>query len=228
MSELLREAVLEMAARLRSFEEQLKRYDQQITQLARNDPRAHRLMTVPGVGPVIATALLATIGDACQFKSGRELSAWLGLVPRCELARAEPVIDQPAPPLVLTTLDGQAFDLEKLRDKVVLINFWATWCAPCRKEIPRLGAFYKRYRERGLEVIGISIDRPSDLEKVRRQMTSIAYPVAVLKDIAVNGLGKPEGVPVTYVIDSSGVVRDKFIELRNELLNDVVVPLLPK
>ena len=156
------------------------------------------------------------------------LAAWLGLVPRCELARAEPVIDQPAPPLVLTTLDGQAFDLEKLRDKVVLINFWATWCAPCRKEIPRLGAFYKRYRERGLEVIGISIDRPSDLEKVRRQMTSIAYPVAVLKDIAVNGLGKPEGVPVTYVIDSSGVVRDKFIELRNELLNDVVVPLLPK
>ena len=156
------------------------------------------------------------------------LLAWLGVILTCELAGAEPAMEQPAPPLVLTTLDGQAFDLEKLRDKVVLINFWATWCAPCRKEIPRLGAFYRRYRERGLEVIGISIDRPSDLEKVRRQMTSIAYPVAVLKDIAVNGLGKPEGVPVTYVIDSNGVVRDKFIELRSELLNDVVVPLLPK
>lgn len=82
MSELLREALVEMVARLRSFEEQLKRYDQQIAQLARDDPRADRLMTVPGVGPVIATALLATVGDASQFRSGRELSAWLGLVPR--------------------------------------------------------------------------------------------------------------------------------------------------
>jgi cytochrome c biogenesis protein CcmG/thiol:disulfide interchange protein DsbE len=156
------------------------------------------------------------------------LVALFGLLPMSELAGAEPAMDEPAPPLVLTTLDGQTFDLERLHDKVVLINFWATWCAPCRKEFPRLGAFYRRYHDRGLEVIAISIDRPSDLDKVRRQMTSIAYPVAVLKDIAVNGIGKPEGVPVTYVIDTSGVVRDKFIELRNELLNGVVVPLLPK
>jgi cytochrome c biogenesis protein CcmG, thiol:disulfide interchange protein DsbE len=156
------------------------------------------------------------------------LAAWLGLLSVCKLAGAEPVMDEPAPPLVLTTLDGQSFDLAKLRAKVVLINFWATWCAPCRKEFPRLGAFYRRYHDRGLEVIAISIDRPGDLDKVRRQMTSIAYPVAVLKDIAVNGIGKPEGVPVTYVIDTGGVVRDKFIQLRNELLNDVVVPLLPK
>ena len=82
VSELLREALVEMGTRLGSFEQQLERYDQQIAQLARNDARAGRLMTVPGVGPVIATALLATVGDARQFKSGRELSAWLGLVPR--------------------------------------------------------------------------------------------------------------------------------------------------
>jgi cytochrome c biogenesis protein CcmG, thiol:disulfide interchange protein DsbE len=156
------------------------------------------------------------------------LAAWFGLLPMSELAGAEPVMDEPAPPLVLTRLDGQPFDLAKLRDKVVLINFWATWCAPCRKEFPLLGAFYRRYHDRGLEVIAISIDRSGDMDKVRRQMASIAYPVAVLKDIAVNGIGKPEGVPVTYVIDTSGVVRDKFIELRNGLLNDVVVPLLPK
>src|ERR1700730_7100372 len=116
------------------------------------------------------------------------LVAWLGLLPMSELARAEPAIDEPAPPLVLTALDGQTFDLEKLRDKVVLINFWATWCAPCRKEFPLLGAFYRRYHDHGLEVIAISIDRSGDMDKVRRQMASIAYPVAVLKDIAVNGI----------------------------------------
>jgi peroxiredoxin len=151
-----------------------------------------------------------------------------GLMLDCISTRAEPTIDEPAPPFVVTALNGETFDLSKLRNHVVLLNFWATWCEPCRKEIPRLSAFYRRYHDRGLEVIGVSIDRPEDLQKVRKQMASIAYPVAVLKDISVNGVGKVEGVPVTYVIDPNGVVRDKFIEVRNELLNDVVVPLLSK
>ncbi|MBV8747881.1 MAG: TlpA family protein disulfide reductase [Xanthobacteraceae bacterium] len=152
----------------------------------------------------------------------------LSLMLGCRSIHAEPAIDAPAPPFVVTALNGETFDLSKLRNQVVLLNFWATWCEPCRKEIPRLSAFYRRYHDRGLEVIGVSIDRPEDLQKVRKQMASIAYPVAVLKDISVNGVGKVEGVPVTYVIDPNGVVRDKFIEVRNELLNDVVVPLLPK
>jgi cytochrome c biogenesis protein CcmG, thiol:disulfide interchange protein DsbE len=156
------------------------------------------------------------------------ISALLGAMPGYESMHAEPAIDSPAPPLVVTDLNGQTFDLAKLHNKVVLLNFWATWCAPCRKEIPRLSAFHRRYHDRGLEVIGISIDRPEDLQKVRKQMASVAYPIAVLKDISVNGIGKVEGVPVTYVIDPNGVVRDKFIEVRNELLNDVVIPLLPK
>jgi transposase len=79
---ILREALLEMSVRLRSFEQRLQRYDQQVKELARGDDRAGQSMTVPGVGPLIATALIATVGDARQFKSGRELSAWLGLVPR--------------------------------------------------------------------------------------------------------------------------------------------------
>jgi hypothetical protein len=70
-----------MSERLRSFEERLKRYDRQLEALARRDSRAGRLMMVPGVGPLIATALIAAVGDGRQFKSGRALSAWLGLVP---------------------------------------------------------------------------------------------------------------------------------------------------
>lgn len=79
---ILREALLEMNDRLRSFEQRLQRYDQQIRELACSDSQTSHLMKVPGVGLLIATALTATVGNARQFKSGRELSAWLGLVPR--------------------------------------------------------------------------------------------------------------------------------------------------
>ncbi|MGP0092730.1 MAG: TlpA family protein disulfide reductase [Xanthobacteraceae bacterium] len=144
-----------------------------------------------------------------------------------DAVRAAPTMDEAAPSLVVTELDGQTFDLSKLRGKVVLVNYWATWCAPCRKEMPTLDAFYRRYHEQGLEMIGISIDRPRELEKVRKTMTSLAYPGAMLNEITVNGFGPPEGAPLTYVVDANGVVRDKFIAAPNKLLMDVVVPLLP-
>ena len=78
----MRELLAEMSERLRWLEERLKRYDQRIAECARTDERAGRLMAVAGLGPLIATALIAAVGDARQFHSGRDLSAWLGLVPR--------------------------------------------------------------------------------------------------------------------------------------------------
>jgi transposase len=82
ISGLLREVLSEMNERLRLFEDRLKGYDRRIAGLARQDERATRLMAVPGVGPLTATALVAAVGNARQFRNGRELSAWLGLVPR--------------------------------------------------------------------------------------------------------------------------------------------------
>lgn len=142
-------------------------------------------------------------------------------------ARAAPEMDQPAPPLIATALDGQTFDLAKLRGKVVLVNFWATWCAPCRREMPILDAFYRRYHGQGLELIGISVDFARDSAKMRKAAGTVSYPTAMANDIPVNGFGPPEGVPVTYVVDAEGVVRDKFIATPNKLLHDVVIPLLP-
>jgi cytochrome c biogenesis protein CcmG, thiol:disulfide interchange protein DsbE len=142
-------------------------------------------------------------------------------------ARAAPEMDQPAPPLIATALDGQTFDLAKLRGKVILVNFWATWCAPCRREMPVLDAFYRRYREQGLELIGISVDFARDGAKMRKAAGAVSYPTAMINDMPVNGFGTPEGVPVTYVVDAEGIVRDKFIATPNKLLHDVVIPLLP-
>ena len=142
-------------------------------------------------------------------------------------ARAAPEIGKAAPALVITALDGQTFDLAKLRGKVVLVNYWATWCAPCRKDMPKLDAFYRSHHQQNLEIIGISVDRQGDLAKVRKVMASLAYPVAILKDITVDGFGPPEGVPITWIIDVDGQVRDRMIDVRDELLRGIVVPLLP-
>jgi len=156
------------------------------------------------------------------------LTAWLVCAGQCGSAAAEVAVDKTAPSLVLTELNGDTFDLSQRRGKVVLVTYWATWCAPCKKEMPVLDAFYRRYRERGLEVIGISADRPQDFAKMRKMSTALAYPTATLDRISDNGFGPPEGFPLTYVVDRNGVIRDKFIDVREQLLRDVVLPLLPQ
>src|SRR5208337_2327447 len=112
---------------------------------------------------------------------------------------------QTAPALVVQELNGQTFDLAALRGKVVVINFWATWCPPCREEMPALDAFYRRYHGQGLEMIGLSTDRPHDRSDVSKVMHSYSYPAAMLDDAKVNDFGPPNVLPVTFVVDRKGV-----------------------
>ena len=142
-------------------------------------------------------------------------------------SRAEPTIGKPAPALIVTALDGSTFDLAKLRGNVVLVNYWATWCAPCRRDMPKLDAFYRRYHDR-TKMIGISVDRDRDLAKVRKVMAALAYPAAMLKAVTVDGFGPPEGVPITWIVDADGNVRDRMIDVRDELLTGIVVPLMKR
>jgi cytochrome c biogenesis protein CcmG, thiol:disulfide interchange protein DsbE len=163
------------------------------------------------------------------MKSARCVAAatLLCLVAPSRPVLAAPEMDKAAPELVVTQLDGATFDLAKLHGKAVLVNYWATWCAPCRKDMPKLDAFYRRYHQQNLEMIGISIDRGNDLKKVPKIATTLAYPVALQKDISTDGFGPPEGVPITWIVDAGGKVTDRMIDVRDELLNSLVLPLLP-
>jgi len=147
-------------------------------------------------------------------------------------ALASDTVGQPAPALVVQELNGQPFDLSADRGKVVIVNFWATWCSPCRKEMPALDAFYKRYHSDGLEMIGISADSKHDRSDVKEVAQSLSYPVAMLNDAETNDFGDPDDLPTTWVIGRDGIVRAEFtpdkILVTAKSLDDVVVPLLGK
>jgi cytochrome c biogenesis protein CcmG/thiol:disulfide interchange protein DsbE len=145
-------------------------------------------------------------------------------------AKADAELGQTAPALTVKELNGQPFDLAEERGKVTLVNFWATWCEPCRKEIPAIEAIYRRYHDQGLEVIGVSADRPHDRASVKEVAQTISYPAAMLEDAGDNGFGSPTELPVTFVIDRSGVVRSRFTpdqgSLTEESLSNTLIPLL--
>jgi cytochrome c biogenesis protein CcmG, thiol:disulfide interchange protein DsbE len=154
----------------------------------------------------------------------------LALIGFSNSARAAPDVGQPAPSLVVQELGGQTFDLSAARGKVVVVNFWATWCPPCREEMPALDTFYRRYHGHGLEMIGLSADRPHDQSDVTKVMQSFSYPAAMLDDAKVNDFGTPSALPETFIIDSNGIVRAKLTPdekpVTEKSLADAVLPLM--
>ena len=160
----------------------------------------------------------------------RLIALWLagcGLI-GCGPARAGAVeVGQTAPALVIKLLDGQSFDLSAVRGKIIIVNFWATWCPPCREELPVLDAFYHQHREQGVEVLGLSADRSRDRAEVLKAAQLFSYPAAMLSDAATNGFGNPHALPSTVIIDGGGVVRAKLNQpVTGKDLDDAVLPLL--
>jgi thiol-disulfide isomerase/thioredoxin len=114
--------------------------------------------------------------------------------------------------------------------KVTIVNFWATWCAPCRAEMPDLQTYYERHKSQGLEVLAISMDEPRDLAAVRRVAQGFTFPVALKADANFKGLGRIWRMPSTFVVDRHGILRKNGHEGKPsvdlELLEAEVTPLL--
>ncbi len=157
-----------------------------------------------GVRPVAGRALRGLILTCflfvCLAAGGNSTSA----------LAAPSLLNQKAPEFARTGLDGGRVDLATYRGKVVLLNFWATWCAPCQVEMPVFAAWQRRYGPRGLQVIGISID--DETAPVRRLAARLKldYPLAMGDARLGKQYGGVLGLPITYLIGRDGVVRAEF------------------
>jgi cytochrome c biogenesis protein CcmG/thiol:disulfide interchange protein DsbE len=115
-----------------------------------------------------------------------------------------------APELMRTDLAGKAFALSGLRGKVVLLNFWATWCAPCREEMPVFSSWQHTYGARGLGVVGVSMD--DDIESVKQVLAQrpVAYPVVMGDAQTGERFGGVLGLPLSYLLDAQGRVVARY------------------
>lgn len=116
-----------------------------------------------------------------------------------------------APDFTLKAVDGSQLRLSDYRGKVILLDFWATWCAPCQEEIPRFIEWQSRYRDRGLQVIGLSMDdSPEPVEKFVGKFR-MNYPVAIGTQEVASQYGGIFGLPVNIVIGRDGKIKAKHL-----------------
>jgi len=122
-----------------------------------------------------------------------------------------------APDFTLESLDGKSLRLSDLRGKAVLLNFWATWCGPCKIEMPWFVDFQKQYGSQGLQIVGVAMDDASkaDIAKFAKDM-GVNYPILIGKESVGDQYGGVPALPESFVISRDGKIMDKIIGLRGK------------
>ncbi|HEX9630311.1 MAG TPA: cytochrome c biogenesis protein/redoxin [Pyrinomonadaceae bacterium] len=192
----------------------------------------HKVEVVSGV-VLIVVGLLVMSGQSTLLTSSKlaaflpNAEGWIKVKPAPTAAAPATANFELAPQVQFQTLSGQPFTLVQLRGQVVLLNFWATWCIPCREEIPVLNAMQHELEGKGLKVIGASLeDTAAGVVEYQKDVRKFEYQVLVGGDDARAKFGGTP-LPTTYLIDRDGRIRQKIIGARDrEGWEAAVKPLL--
>lgn len=169
---------------------------------------------IPGV--VISTVLFSGVITACKRTASED-----------NITR-QPLGYVSSPDWELPSLDGRVVKSSDFAGKVLLLNFWATWCGPCRMEIPSLIELQRNYADRGLVVLGVSIDEggPGVVRPIVKQ-AGINYPILIANDAMLTAFGGIEAIPTSFIIDRSGRITAKHVGLADKAAFEASIkPLL--
>ena len=141
------------------------------------------------------------------------LAACSLLLAACSLLLAATCLHaDPAPAWDLKSLDGKSVKLSDFKGKVVILDFWATWCPPCRAEIPNFVDLQKQYGKKGLQVVGVSLDQgPVDGVVSFAKAQNINYPIVMGDDDVAQKYGGVQAIPTTFIIDPKGNIVQKHV-----------------
>jgi thiol-disulfide isomerase/thioredoxin len=141
----------------------------------------------------------------------RASSAAAALLLGASLAFAQgSLLNKPAPDFARTALDGKPVALSSLRGRVVLLNFWATWCAPCQSELPRFAAWQRQYAAQGFSVVAVSMDDGPEAPCALMRRLRPGFPVVMGDDELATLYGGVLGLPVSFLIARDGTVVERI------------------
>jgi len=175
--------------------------------------------------------LLQAYEQGGKTEEAEELRAEMGTRPGMVPPSASPTVKR-APNFALKSIAGEEIILKNLRGKVVVLNFWASWSPLCFQEIPILEELYKKYKDKHLIVIGISIDQSGDVVKAFAEKMKVSYPIAISTEEMINSYGGAIGepiktIPTTIIINRAGFIYKKFLGHQSKaVFEKEILPLL--
>jgi len=187
------------------------------------------LRTLPLV--TLLLAVTAGCGAATESKTTTAVKAEKSV----KSVTSKPAVDtsdlQAAPAWALTDLAGKPVTSESLKGKVVIVDFWATWCGPCRAAIPHLVELHKAYKDKGFEVVGVSVDQKPETVQAFVTQHEIPYTIVMQTSKVINDFGGIRGIPTAFIISQDGKIYRKIVGLvpREQYEKDVIALLgVPK
>jgi peroxiredoxin len=132
------------------------------------------------------------------------------------VAYSRPAINSSAPAFRLMDLDGVVHSLPEYQGKVVFLNFWATWCGPCKVEMPAMEALYQAFRSQGMEILAVSVDQQgAAVTRPFKEAMGLSFPILHDSDYQVGLTYGARTLPMTYVIDRQGIIRQRVFGARD-------------